>query len=171
MNKINKPTDKQTWTDNPQNINAFYDPTNNSINILAAILQPPYFSQNADDAVNYGGFGSVIGHEITHGFDDHGRLFDKNGSLKNWWSKKDSMQFKKRAGQLVKQFNSDEPLKGYHINGKLTLGENIADLGGITLAYTAFSKTPEFTIRKENRRLHTSTKIFPCLGSDFKRKY
>ena len=161
ISKIGKPTDKQIWTDlPPQIINAFYEPTNNSINLLAAILQPPFFNTKADDAINYGGLGAIIGHEITHGFDDQGRLYDKNGSLNNWWSDKDTEQFNERTDKLVKQFNNCEPLKNHHVNGKLTLGENIADLGGITLAYTAFSKTEEFNSGKKINNFTPKQRFF-----------
>ena len=144
INKIGKPTDRDEWHMNPQTINAYYSPCNNEIVFPAAILQPPFFNINADDAVNYGSMGVVIGHEITHGFDDQGAKFNKDGNLEEWWTDKDTKQFEERTEKLVKQFDKYEPLKGYHVNGKLTLGENIADLGGVTVSYNAFKLTQEY---------------------------
>jgi putative endopeptidase len=121
----------------PQVVNAYFQPTANQIVFLAAILQPPFFDPALDDAVNYGGIGVVIGHEITHGFDDRGRLYDANGNLADWWTEADAAQFKARAQKLVDEFNQFEALPGLPINGELTLGENIADLGGLSVAYDA----------------------------------
>ena len=138
MNKVGKPVDKAEWAMTPQTINAYYDPSKNEIVFPAAILQPPFFNKNADDAINYGAIGMVIGHEMTHGFDNMGRQFDKDGNLRDWWTPKDAQEFKDHTSILVNQFNKYEVLDSLFINGKLTLGENIADLGGLTVAYYAY---------------------------------
>ncbi len=138
LNKIGKPVDRKEWGMTPQTINAYYSPNMNEIVFPAAILQPPFFNQDADDAVNYGAIGSVIGHEMTHGFDDQGRMYDKDGNLNNWQTKEDAEKFKKQAEVLVEQYDSYYPIDSMHINGKLTLGENIADLGGVTISYHAW---------------------------------
>jgi putative endopeptidase len=140
LNKIGKPVDPTDWGMTPPTVNAYYNPNRNEIVFPAGILQPPFFYANADDAVNYGGIGAVIGHEMTHGFDDEGRQFDAAGNLRDWWTPKSAAEFKKRSEKIVEQYNAYEPLPGLHINGKLTEGENIADLGGIKLAYTALQK-------------------------------
>ena len=137
ISKVGKPTDRLEWGMTPQTVNAYYNPTDNTINFPAAILQPPFFDAKADDALNYGGIGAVIGHEATHGFDDEGSQFDAQGNNANWWTKEDREKFDARAARLVAQFNDYEPLPGKHVNGQLTLGENIADLGGINVAYDA----------------------------------
>jgi putative endopeptidase len=146
MNKLSKPVDRDEWDMTPQTYNAYYNPSNNEIVLPAGIFTVPgYRDEQLDDATVYGYAGaSTIGHEITHGFDDEGRQFDEKGNLKSWWTKKDEVEFKKRADVMVKQFNEYEPVKGYHINGKATLGENIADLGGILLGIEAFKKTDQF---------------------------
>jgi putative endopeptidase len=138
--KIGKPHDKLEWGMTPPTVNAYYDPTENDINFPAGILQPPFFDKNADMAVNFGGIGAVIGHESTHGFDDEGRQFDKNGNLSDWWTANDSANFDKRAQCIVDQFNALSPVPGVHENGQLVQGEAIADLGGLTIAYKAFEK-------------------------------
>jgi putative endopeptidase len=135
--KIGKPTDRLEWGMTPQTVNAYYNPTDNTINFPAAILQPPFFDAKADDAINYGGIGAVIGHEATHGYDDEGSQFDSKGNNANWWTKEDREKFDARTDKLVKQFDAYEPLPGKHVNGKLTLGENIADLGGLNVALDA----------------------------------
>ncbi|MEZ5462736.1 M13 family metallopeptidase [Dokdonella sp.] len=135
--KIGKPTDRLDWGMTPQTVNAYYNPTDNTINFPAAILQPPFFDAKADDAINYGGIGGVIGHEASHGFDDQGSQFDAEGNNTNWWTDEDRAAFEQRTGKLVEQFNGYEPLPGKFINGQLTLGENIADLGGLSIAYDA----------------------------------
>ncbi|CAM5515055.1 Peptidase OS=Rhodanobacter lindaniclasticus OX=75310 GN=B1991_03450 PE=4 SV=1 [Rhodanobacter lindaniclasticus] len=138
--KIGKPTDRKEWGMTPQTVNAYYNPTDNTINFPAAILQPPFFDAKADDAINYGGIGAVIGHEASHGFDDQGSQFDGAGNNVNWWSKDDRAKFDARTAKLVAQFNDYTPIKDKpdaHVNGKLTLGENIADLGGLNVAYDA----------------------------------
>ncbi len=140
LNKIGKPVDKSEWQMSPQTVNAYYNPLANEIVFPAAILQPPFFYLDGDDAVNYGGIGVVIGHEITHGFDDQGALYNKDGNLEMWWTKEDSIKFSKRTQTLVNQYNNFIVLDTIHANGKLTLGENIADLGGINISYDAYIK-------------------------------
>jgi putative endopeptidase len=141
--KIGKPVDRTEWQMTPPTINAYYDPTQNNINFPAGILQPPFYFSNGDDAVNYGAIGLVIGHEITHGFDDQGRQYDADGNLKEWWSPNDAIQFKKRAQNIINQYNHYIAVDTFHLNGSLTEGENIADNGGIALAYAAFKKTEQ----------------------------
>ena len=148
FNKIGKPVDKSEWGMTPQTVNAYYNPSNNEIVFPAAILQPPFFDAKADDALNYGGIGVVIGHEITHGFDDQGRMYDAHGNLNIWWTEQDNAKFVERANVVVTQFNSYCPLDSLCINGQLTLGENIADFGGLTIAYEAFKMTEEFKAAK-----------------------
>jgi putative endopeptidase len=135
--KIGKPTDRLEWGMTPQTVNAYYNPTDNTINFPAAILQSPFFDAKADNAINYGGIGAVIGHEASHGYDDEGSQFDAQGNNADWWTKDDRTKFEARTAKLVAQFNAYEPLPGKHVNGQLTLGENIADLGGINVAYDA----------------------------------
>lgn len=141
INKIGKPVDRTEWMMSPPTVNAYYNPSYNEIVFPAGILQPPFFNADADDAINYGGIGAVIGHEMTHGFDDEGRNFDADGNLKNWWTSEDSANFTDKVQMLVEQFNSFTVLDTVHVNGELTLGENIADLGGITISYEAFMQT------------------------------
>lgn len=136
--KMDKPVDKEEWYMTPQTVNAYYSPLTNEICFPAGILQPPFFDINADDAQNYGAIGVVIGHEITHGFDDSGRKYDKNGNLVNWWTKEDEEQFKLLTDRLEKQFDDVEVAPGVHANGKFTLGENIADQGGLRVALSAY---------------------------------
>ena len=138
ISKVGKKTDPAEWGMSPQTVNAYYNPTQNEICFPAAILQPPFFNPDADDAVNYGAIGVVIGHEMTHGFDDQGRLFDKNGDMKSWWTEADDKAFSERAAKLASQFDKVEIMPGLMADGKLTLGENIADQGGLRIAYTAF---------------------------------
>ena len=132
------PVDRERWHMTPQTVNAYYNPTTNEITFPAAILQPPFFDPEADDAINYGAIGVVIGHEMTHGFDDQGRQFDKNGNFANWWADADAEAFNQLADKLVAQFDSIEVAPGLNANGRLTLGENIADQGGLRVAYTAY---------------------------------
>lgn len=136
--KMDKPVDKEEWFMTPQTVNAYYSPLTNEICFPAGILQPPFFDINADDAQNYGAIGVVIGHEMTHGFDDSGRKYDKNGNLVNWWTKEDEEQFKLLTDRLEKQFDDVEIAPGVHANGKFTLGENIADQGGLRVALSAY---------------------------------
>ena len=138
ISKLGKPVDKTEWQIQPHTVNAYYEPTLNEIVFPAAIMQPPFFSADADDAMNYGAIGAVIGHEITHGFDDQGSKYDGNGNLNNWWTEEDRRKFDAKAKILVDQFNSYEALPGFNVNGELTLGENIADLGGLNVAYNAY---------------------------------
>jgi putative endopeptidase len=147
--KIGKPVDRTEWEMTPQTVNAYYDPSMNEIVFPAGILQPPYFDSAADDALNYGAIGAVIGHEITHGFDDEGRKFDGYGNLKNWWTPEDLKRYERRARCVEQQFSSYVAIDNIHENGKLVLGESIADLGGVTLAYRAFEKTREFRSGKK----------------------
>lgn len=143
INKIGKPVDKSEWYMTPPTVDAYYDPTQNDINFPAGILQPPFFYQHGDDAINYGAIGIVIGHEMTHGFDDEGRHYDANGNLKDWWTPEDAKRFTQRADKIVQQYDDYTVLDSLHINGKLTEGENIADIGGAAIAYAAFQKTDE----------------------------
>jgi putative endopeptidase len=136
--KVGKPVDKDEWLMTPQTVNAYYNPATNEICFPAGILQPPFFYLNGIDAVNYGAIGVVIGHEMTHGFDDQGRQYDKDGNLKDWWNAADAQKFNERADRLVKQFDNIIVLGDTHANGRFTLGENIADQGGVTVAYEAF---------------------------------
>jgi predicted metalloendopeptidase len=138
LGKVGKPIDPEQWGMTPQTVNAYYNPVRNEIVYPAAILQPPFFNLEADDAVNYGGIGAVIGHEMGHGFDDQGRRYDATGALRDWWTKQDEAEYMKRAKVLVDQFNEFEPLPGLHVNGELTLGENIADLTGLVIARQAY---------------------------------
>jgi putative endopeptidase len=141
--KIDKPVDRSEWGMLPQTVNAYYDPQQNEIVFPAAQLLPPYFDAQMDDAVNYGGIGSVIGHEMLHGFDDEGSQFDAQGNLRDWWTKQDRERFVARTGRLVEQFDAYVPIDDLHINGKLTLGENIADLGGLEVAWDAWKLTDD----------------------------
>ena len=137
MDKLGKPTDKTEWGMTPQTVNAYYNPTTNEICFPAAILQKPFFDPDADDPVNYGGIGVVIGHEMSHGFDDQGSMFDANGNMVNWWTAEDKTKFDALGDKLVAQFDEVEVLPGVHANGRYTLGENIGDHGGLSIAYTA----------------------------------
>ena len=138
MDKLGKPVDDTEWGMTPQTVNAYYNPTKNEIVFPAAILQPPFFNPEAEDAVNYGGIGAVIGHEISHGFDDQGSKYDGDGNLRNWWTDSDKAAFTKLADALVAQYDAYEALPGKNVQGKLTLGENIADLSGMAIAYKAY---------------------------------
>ena len=135
--KIGKPADKTEWQMSQPTVNAYYEPQENSVNFPAGILQPPFWDNKLDDAVNYGAIGAVIGHELTHGFDDQGRQFDAKGNLQDWWTEDDAKEFKQRAQCLVDQYSGYEAVPGVHLNGQLTLGENTADNGGVRLAYMA----------------------------------
>ncbi|HSN37243.1 MAG TPA: M13-type metalloendopeptidase, partial [Arthrobacter sp.] len=140
LDEVGKPVDRQKWLMTPQTVNAYYHPLLNEIVFPAAILQPPFFTADADDAVNYGGIGAVIGHEIGHGFDDQGSQYDGSGLLRNWWTDDDRTAFEALTSKLVAQFDALSPTAapGHHVNGKLTLGENIGDLGGLTIAFKAY---------------------------------
>jgi putative endopeptidase len=143
LNKIGKPVDKTEWSITTPTVDAYYNPNFNEIVFPAGILQPPFFDPTADDAVNYGGVGAIIGHELTHGFDDQGRQFDAEGNLKDWWTAEDAKNYNARASIVETQYNEYVPLESLHVNGKLTLGENIADLGGLKIAYLAYQKSLE----------------------------
>nr|WKN37724.1 M13 family metallopeptidase [Tunicatimonas sp. TK19036] len=138
--KIGEPVDKSEWFMSPQTVNAYYNPRYNEIVFPAAILQPPFYNYQADPAVNYGGIGAVIGHEISHGFDDGGSRYDADGNLVNWWTQEDRTRFEERTQKLINQYNAYEPLEGVNVNGQYTLGENIGDLGGINVAYDGLQK-------------------------------
>ncbi|MDD3281846.1 MAG: M13 family metallopeptidase, partial [Bacteroidales bacterium] len=140
LDKIGKPVDRSLWLMTPQMVNAYYNPTTNEICFPAGILQPPFFDMKADDAVNYGAIGVVIGHEMTHGFDDQGRNYDKDGNLTDWWTETDSKNFETRTLVLVNHFNQIEVLSGTFANGQFTLGENIADNGGVNVSFVAMQK-------------------------------
>lgn len=143
ITKLGKPVDKTEWGMTPYTVNAYYNPSFNEIVFPAGILQFPFFDANADDAINYGGIGMVIGHEITHGFDDQGRQYDAEGNLKDWWTTGDAEKFNAKTGEVVKQYDGYVILDSMHVNGQLTLGENLADLGGLAIAYDAFKMTPQ----------------------------
>jgi putative endopeptidase len=143
ISKVGKPVDKMEWGMSPPTINAYYNPTFNEIVFPAGILQFPFFDLSADDAINYGGIGMVIGHEMTHGFDDQGAQYDKDGNLKNWWSRSDSLKFVAKSNKVITLYNSFTVLDTLHVKGALTNGENIADLGGIAIAYDAFKMTKQ----------------------------
>jgi len=138
LDKSGKPVDRTTWYMHPQTINAYYDPGMNEIVFPAAILQPPFFDMDADDAANYGAIGAIIGHEMTHGFDDTGRKYDRDGNLRDWWTEDDEKKFTQKAQGIVDQYSAQEVLPGLTANGRLTLGEDIADFGGLTIAYHAY---------------------------------
>jgi predicted metalloendopeptidase len=140
IERIGSPIDRTEWGMGPQTVNAYYNPLLNEIVFPAAILQPPFFYEFGDDAVNYGGIGMVIGHEITHGFDDQGSQFDADGNLKNWWTDADRKNYEEMAQRFVKQYNGYIAIDSLTINGELTLGENIADLGGMIITYNAMQK-------------------------------
>jgi putative endopeptidase len=143
VSQVGKPVDKTLWQMTPPTINAYYDPTRNEIVFPAGILQFPFFDPNADDAVNYGGIGMVIGHEMTHGFDDQGSQYDKEGNMKDWWTKTDKDKFQAKVKQVVALYNNFTVLDTLHVNGALTTGENMADIGGIAIAYDAFKMTKQ----------------------------
>ena len=147
--RIGKPTDRTLWGMTPPTVNAYYNPTNNEIVFPAGILQTPFFNAAADDAVNYGAIGAVIGHEMTHGFDDQGRQFDLHGNLSDWWTPQDAANFDRRAQCVVDEFDGLSPLPGLHENGKLVQGEAIADLGGTTIAFKAFERTAEYQAHRK----------------------
>ncbi len=143
LKKFGKPIDRGEWGMTPPTVNAYYNSSMNEIVFPAGILQPPFYDPKADDAVNYGGIGAVIGHEMTHGFDDQGRRSDAKGNLRDWWTKEDNEKFTAKADMVGKQYDAFSPLDSVHVNGKLTMGENLADIGGLTIAYQAFQKTAQ----------------------------
>jgi putative endopeptidase len=143
INKIGKPVDRTEWGMTPVTVNAYYNPTNNEIVFPAGILQPPFFNAAADDAINYGAIGMVIGHEMTHGFDDQGSQYDDKGNMKNWWGAEDLKRFKEKTSGVVDQYNAYTLFDTLHVKGDLTLGENLADIGGLAIAYDAFKMTKQ----------------------------
>ena len=157
LKKIGKPVDRNEWGMTPPTVNAYYNPNMNEIVFPAGILQPPFFNAKADDAINYGGIGAVIAHEISHGFDDQGRQYDAQGNLRDWWTPESAAKYKERADKIVKQYSEYEPLPGMHINGELTQGENIADDGGVKLAFAALKKRWRKT-RKPQRKRSTASR-------------
>jgi putative endopeptidase len=156
IKEIGKKVDKSKWFMTPQTVNAYYEPSLNEIVFPAGILQPPFFDKDADDAINYGAMGAVIGHEVTHGFDDQGRQYDLKGNLADWWTKDDKDKFNEKTKTLVGQFNNFAALDTFKVNGELTLGENIADLGGLTVSMNAFRKTEQF---KKNEKIDGFTPV------------
>jgi putative endopeptidase len=150
ISRFGKPVDRTRWSMTPPAINAYYSQTSNEIVFPAGILQFPFFDFGADDAVNYGGIGAVIGHEMTHGFDDAGSQYAADGNLKNWWAETDNKTFRTKADAVAKQYDAYTVQDSIHVNGRLTLGENLADLGGLNIAYEAFTKTKQF---KEGKKL------------------
>lgn len=171
VNRIGKPVDKTIWGFTPPTVNASYNSRNNEITFPAGILQFPFFDFEADDAVNYGGIGVVIGHEMTHGFDDQGRLSDPQGNLTDWWTKEDAEKFKERANKLAELYSGFTVNDSLHLNGKLTLGENLADLGGINIAYEAFTKTQQFKEGKKIDGFTPAQRFFFRLCPGLERKY
>jgi len=143
LNQIGQPVDRGEWNMTPPTVNAYYSPLQDNINFPAGILQPPFFDNRMDAAVNYGAIGSVMGHELTHGFDDQGRQYDAEGNLRNWWTSEDAAEFEKRAECFIKEYSAFTPVDGVHLNGKLTLGENSADNGGVHLSFMALMKSLE----------------------------
>jgi predicted metalloendopeptidase len=141
MGKIGKPVDPKEWGMTPPTVNAYYSPLQNNINFPAGILQPPFFERAMDDAVNFGAIGAVIGHELTHGFDDQGRKFGPDGNLADWWTEADGKEFEKRASCVADEYSDFTVAGGVHLNGRLTLGENTADNGGLRIAYMALEDT------------------------------
>ncbi len=164
--RVGQKVDRSEWLMSPPTVNAYFNPVENTINFPAGILQPPFFDMTQDDAVNYGGIGMVIGHEITHGYDDQGRKFDADGNLHDWWTKEDADEFQKRAKAVVDLYNALEPLPGSHVNGELTLGENIADFGGLSLAYEALQRrlSKEPAKRKDIDGLTPEQRLFLSYG-------
>lgn len=162
--KLDKPVDKNEWSMSPQTVNAYYSPLNNEIAFPAGIMQQPFFSEDFEDAVNYARMGAVIGHELTHGFDDNGSKFDASGRMKNWWTQDDRQKFEAKTQLLINQYSSIEVLEGVFINGKLTLGENIADLGGLTIAYYAYLKSLEGKTKQNINGYTPEQRFFMAFG-------
>ena len=171
IGKLGNPVDKEEWGMTPQTVNAYYNPSKNEIVFPAAILQPPFFDATAEDAVNYGGIGAVIGHEISHGFDDQGSRYDGDGNLQNWWTDEDRAAFEKLTGKLVAQFEGYEALPGRKLNGKLTLGENIADLSGLAIARKAYAMSLNGGPGETMDGFTASQRFFLGWGQVWRRKY
>ncbi len=173
LDKIGKPVDKDEWGMTPQTINAYYDPQRNEIVFPAAILQPPFFDPQADEAMNYGAIGAVIGHELTHGYDDQGARFGASGNFEEWWTKEDAAKFKALTAKLVKQYNGYTAASGLteKVNGNLTLGENIADLGGLNIAYDAFQKAVEGKPDPKTDGMTRDQRFFLGFASAWRTKY
>lgn len=171
VDKLGEPVDKEEWGMTPQTVNAYYNPTKNEIVFPAAILQPPFFNPAADDAVNYGGIGAVIGHEISHGFDDQGSKYDGDGNLNNWWTDDDAAAFKSLTDRLVAQYEEYEPLPNKRVNGNLTLGENIADLSGLTIAFKAYKLSLEGEPSPEIAGWSGEQRFFVGWSQVWRRKY
>ena len=170
LSKVETAFDRNEWRMSPPTVNAYYSPFNNEIVFPAGILQPPQFDATADDALNYGGIGMVIGHEITHGFDDQGRKFDADGNLSEWWTADDDKLFKARAQKVIDQYSGYVAVDTLHVNGQLTLGENIADLGGVTLAYHAYQRYLERHGRKDLDGFTPEQRFFIGFGQAWRRK-
>ena len=170
INMIGKPVDRSEWWAPPVFVAARYDNHKNDITFFTGILQPPFFYINGDDAMNYGGIGVIIGHEFTHGFDDQGRLFDALGNRNNWWLPADSANFRKRADRVVNQYNQSLVIDTLHINGELSLGENIADVGGLAIAYYAFKKTEEGKSHKNIGGLTPDQRFFIAFAKIYRIK-
>lgn len=171
LDQLGKPVDKTSWGMTPPTVNAYYSPSINEIVFPAGILQFPFFDMHADDAINYGGIGMVIGHEMTHGFDDQGAQFNKEGNLKNWWTASDKAQFDKKVNQIQKLYDTFTVLDSVHVNGKLTTGENIADFGGIAIAYDAFQMTEQAKEGKKIDGFTPNQRFFLSLAQIWKSKY
>ena len=171
LSKLGKPVDKTEWGMTAPTINAYYNPSFNEIVFPAGILQTPYFNPDADDAINYGGIGMVIGHEMTHGFDDQGAQFDKDGNLKTWWSKEDNEKFKAKTKLVIDQYNKFTVLDSLHVNGALTTGENIADMGGISIAYDAFKMTKQGQDTTRIDGLTPDQRFFLSFAQGWRSKY
>jgi putative endopeptidase len=171
MAKIGKPADRTEWGMTPQTVNAYYNPLKNEIVFPAAILQPPFFDAKADPALNYGGIGAVIGHEMLHGYDDQGSQFDAQGNNANWWTDADMKAFKERTGKLVSQFDDYVAIDDLHVKGQLTLGENIADLGGLTVAYDALHRDPGYQSAGELDGLTQDQRFFMNWATVWRRNF
>lgn len=170
VSKVGKPVDRTEWGMTPPTINAYYNPTFNEIVFPAGILQYPMFDANVDDAMNYGGIGMVIGHEMTHGFDDQGAQYDKDGNMKNWWSKEDLAKFKAKGQQIINLYNNFVVLDSLHVNGSLTQGENTADIGGIAIAYDAFKLTEQGKVTTKIDGLTSDQRFFLSYAQCWRRK-
>jgi putative endopeptidase len=171
LNDLKKPVDKEKWGMPAHMVNAYYHPLLNEIAFPAGIMQPPFFDENAEDAVNYGRIGMVIGHEFTHGFDDMGSKFAADGSFKNWWTEADRTKFEEKTTTLGETFSAFCPIEGHCVNPQLTMGENIADLGGLTMAYYAYTLTDEFKSGKVREGYSPAQRFFIAYAQLWKIKY